>query len=226
MKLIGAGLPRTATLSQKTALEILGYDPCYHMVDVLGDLDRVDAWRRALEGSARLPDLFDGFQATVDWPGAFFYRDLLELYPDAQVVLSVRDPDDWARSMRDTIWGVLYGDMLIHHLSSARACVDSRWRAYTEMMREMWEQFGIVSDAESHMDAMSRSMRGYNDEVQDFVPADQLLVWSIGDGWEPLCAFLGVPVPDQPFPRVNDTKEFGDRIVEASLKTIHGAVTA
>jgi hypothetical protein len=138
----------------------------------------------------------------------------------------VRDPDDWARSMRDTIWGVLYGDMLIHHLSSARACVDSRWRAYTDMMREMWEQFGIVSDAESHMDAMSRSMRGYNEEVQDFVPTDQLLVWSVGDGWEPLCAFLGVPVPDQPFPCVNDTREFGDRIVEASLKSIHGAVTS
>jgi hypothetical protein len=226
MKLIGAGLPRTATLSQKAALETLGHGPCYHMVNVLGNLDEVPRWQRAMEDEQVLPELFHGFEATVDWPGSFFYRDLLELYPDAKVVLSVRDPDDWARSMRDTIWGVLYGDILTHHLSSARACLDSRWRAYTDMMKEMWERFGMVSDADAHMEAMSRAMRGYNDEVQETVPEDRLLVWSITDGWEPLCAFLDVPVPDAPFPRVNDTQEFSDRIVQASLSSIHDCVSA
>jgi hypothetical protein len=224
VRLIGAGLPRTATLSQKVALEKLGYGPCYHMVNVLGDLDLVDGWCRALNGQVPLPELLNGYESTVDWPGAFFYRDLIDLYPDAKVLLSVREPDTWARSMRDTIWGVLYGDILIHHLSAARACLEPRWRAFTEMMCEMWERSGMVNDAENHMDAMSRAMRGYNDEVQEMVPDDRLLVWSAADGWEPLCAFLEVPVPDEPFPRANDTKEFGDRIAQASMQTISGAL--
>src|ERR1700730_11299699 len=107
MKLIGAGLPRTGTLSQKVALEILGVGPCYHMVNVLGDLDIAMLWRRALDGEADWPEIFDGFESTVDWPGSFFYGELTDVYPDAKVLLSLRDADSWAQSMRDTIWGVL-----------------------------------------------------------------------------------------------------------------------
>src|SRR5436853_7037668 len=102
MKLIGAGLPRTGTLSQKVALEMLGLGPCYHMVNVLGDLDQAEGWRRALEGQGPWDEIFDGFQSTVDWPGSFFYKELVEAYPDAKVLLSVRDPEAWTRSMRDT----------------------------------------------------------------------------------------------------------------------------
>ena len=123
MKLIGAGLPRTGTLSQKVALEMLGLAPCYHMVNVLGDLDEALVWRRALEGEQPWEEVFDGYQSTVDWPGSFFYKELVEFYPDAKVLLSVRDADGWERSMRDTIWGVFYGDILIRDLSSARTRV-------------------------------------------------------------------------------------------------------
>ncbi len=84
MKLIGAGLPRTGTLSQKVALEMLGLAPCYHMVNVLGNLDEADHWRRALEGQAGWDRVFDGFQATVDWPGSFFWRELVESLPRRQ----------------------------------------------------------------------------------------------------------------------------------------------
>src|SRR2546421_58284 len=121
MKVIGAGLPRTGTLSQKVALEVLGFGPCYHMVNVLGELDLVPTWRRALDGDVSWPEVFDGFGSSVDWPGSYFYRELVEAYPDAKVVLSVRDADGWARSMRDTIWAVLYGDELLGSLSLARA---------------------------------------------------------------------------------------------------------
>jgi hypothetical protein len=104
MKLIGAGLPRTATLSQKIALESLGLRPCYHMVNVLADLELASDWRKVLDGELPLTEVLDGYEATVDWPGSFFYPELIELYPDAKVLLSVRDDEAWARSMQQTIW--------------------------------------------------------------------------------------------------------------------------
>ena len=218
MKLIGAGLPRTGTLSQKVALEMLGLAPCYHMVNVLGDLDEALVWRRALEGEQPWEEVFDGYQSTVDWPGSFFYKELVEFYPDAKVLLSVRDADGWERSMRDTIWGVFYGDILIRDLSSARTRVDPNWNGYIELMLEMWEQSGLISDgAETDPESMKQAMERFNQEVQQTVPADRLLVWSVGDGWEPLCNFLELPVPDTPFPHLNDSREFFQRIVDGAL---------
>ena len=217
MKLIGAGLPRTATLSQKVALEILGVGPCYHMVNVLMDLDVAQHWRRALYGQANWDETFAGFESTVDWPGSFFYRELIDAYPDAKVLLSVRDSEAWARSMRDTIWGVLYGDILIRHLSEARCFVDAKWRGYIDMMREMWEQSGLIEGPDTTAEWMARAMERYHQEVQQNVPSDRLLVWSVGDGWEPLCEFLELPVPEMPFPHLNDAKEFGERITDGAL---------
>ena len=220
MKLIGAGLPRTATLSQKVALEILGLGPCYHMVNVLAELDLAAHWRRALDGDADWAEIFDGFESTVDWPGSFFYRELIETYPDAKVLLSVRDGDSWARSMRDTIWGIFYGDILIRHLSDARAMVDPKWRSYLELMREMWRQSGLMEGADTSSEYMAAAAERYHEEVRRTVPADRLLVWSAGDGWEPLCEFLGVPAPEMPFPHLNDSKEFADRVIDGSLITL------
>jgi hypothetical protein len=221
MKLIGAGLPRTGTLSQKVALEILGIGPCYHMVNVLADLDIAPLWRRALDGDADWAEIFDGFESTVDWPGSFFYRELIDVYPDAKVLLSLRDGDSWAQSMRDTIWGVLYGDILIRHLSEARAIVDPKWRGYIEMMREMWQQSGLMQGPDTSAEYMSSAMERYHEEVQATVPSDRLLVWSVSDGWEPLCEFLDVPVPEMPFPHLNDSKEFVDRLTDGALITLN-----
>jgi hypothetical protein len=218
MRLIGAGLPRTATLSQKVALEMLGLAPCYHMVNVLGDLDEAEPWRRALGGERAWDEIFDGFQATVDWPGSFFYKELVDAYPDAKVLLSVRDADAWERSMRETIWGIFYGDTLSHDLSSARARVDLKWDGYLEMMKEMWRQSGLIDrGADTSSESMKLAMERFNDEVRETVPADRLLVWSVGEGWEPLCEFLELPVPDTPFPHLNDSKVFAERIVDGAL---------
>ena len=162
-----------------------------------------------------------GFQSTVDWPGSFFYRELIEFYPDAKVLLSVRDADGWERSMRETIWGVLYGDMLTRKLSDARAEVDSQWRGYIDLMREMWRRSGLIdAGAETDSESMKRAMERFNEEVQQTVPADRLLVWSASDGWDPLCEFLEIPAPDTPFPHLNDSKEFGERIVDGSLQAL------
>jgi hypothetical protein len=220
MKLIGAGLPRTGTLSQKVALEMLGLAPCYHMVNVLGDLDLAPQWRRALDGDADWASIFDGFEATVDWPGSFFYRELIEAYPDAKVLLSVRDGEAWARSMRETIWGMFYDDVVMQHLSTARAMVDPKWNGYIEMMKEMWERSGLLNGANTTAEWMSTAMDRYNEEVQRTVPAERLLVWSPGDGWEPLCELLELPVPDAPFPHLNESKAFEGRIVDGALIAI------
>ncbi|HEY2160318.1 MAG TPA: sulfotransferase [Solirubrobacteraceae bacterium] len=218
MRLIGAGLPRTGTLSQKVALEMLGLAPCYHMVNVLGDLDEAQLWRRALEGEGPWDEIFDGYPATVDWPGSYFYKELIEKYPDAKVLLSVRDADGWERSMRDTIWGLFYGDILIRDLSSARCRVDDQWRGYIELMQQMWKSSGLIDNgAQTTPESMKGAMERFNQEVQETVPADRLLVWSVGDGWEPLCEFLELPAPDTPFPHLNDSKVFVDRIVDGAL---------
>jgi hypothetical protein len=220
MKLIGAGLPRTGTLSQKVALEMLGVGPCYHMVNVLADLDLVGLWRRALEGEGPWNEIFDGFESTVDWPGSFFYAELAEAYPDAKVLLSVRDGEAWARSMRDTIYDVLYGDSLIGHMSAARSAIDAKWRGYMELMDQMWRRSGLLDPQDTSDAALIRGLQRYHDEVQQTVPSDRLLVWSVADGWEPLCEFLELPVPDTPFPHLNDSKEFSKRIVDGALLTL------
>jgi hypothetical protein len=221
MKLIGAGLPRTGTLSQKVALEILGLGPCYHMVNVLGDLSEAPKWRRAVEGDGDWQEIFGEFQATVDWPGSYFYKELIEVYPDAKVLLSVRDGDSWAASMRDTIWGIFYGDILIRDLSNARAKVDPDWAGYLDMMREMWRRSGLMPGGlETTPEAMAEAMDRYHDEVQRTVPSERLLVWSVTDGWEPLCDFLDVDVPDMPFPHLNDSKEFNERVIDGSLQVL------
>jgi hypothetical protein len=197
---------------------MLGFEPCYHMVNVLGNLDEAQTWRRGLEGEAVWEEVFDGFAATVDWPGSFFYKQLSEFYPDAKVLLSVRDAEAWERSMRDTIWGLFYGDILIRDLSRARCHVDAKWQGYLELMEEMWEQSGLISSgADTTSESMQAAMERFNAEVQENVPADRLLVWTVGDGWEPLCDFLELPVPDTPFPHLNDSKVFAERIVDGAL---------
>jgi sulfotransferase family protein len=220
MKVIGAGLPRTATLSQKLALEALGFKPCYHMVNVLSDLTEAPRWRAALDGTLAPQEIFEGFQATVDWPGSYFYAELIEAHPDAKVVLSVRDGDAWARSMHDTIWGLFYDDVLMRHLSDARSTVDPMWRGYMDMMREMWRCSGLLNGDDTTLEWMSSAMQRYNAEVQRTVAPERLLVWQASDGWDPLCEFLEVPVPETPFPRVNDSAEFGQRIVDQALAVI------
>jgi hypothetical protein len=223
MKLIGAGLPRTATLTQKISLEMLGFGPCYHMVNILSDMSLVQRWQEAFEGGADWQKMFDGFQATVDWPGSFFWKELVGAFPDAKVLLSERDGAAWARSMHDTIWGVFYGDLVMRDLSSARAKVDPGWAQYMTLMTSMWSRSGLLGDDENVFDgdALAAGMERHIAEVRSVVPAERLLVWQPADGWEPLCEFLEVPVPEAPLPRVNDSSMFADRIVDGSLAVLN-----
>jgi hypothetical protein len=220
MKLIGAGLPRTATLTQKVALEMLGIGPAYHMVDVLRDLPRLRQWEAALDGNPDWDAIFAGYESTVDWPGSYYYRELKERYPDAKILLSVRSGESWAKSMIATISSFLYGDSLMHHLSMARACIDPLWRDYSPMMKRMWRESGLIPEGCAFdADVLARQMERYNAQVQD--DFDDVLVWTPGDGWGPICELLDVPVPDAPFPHMNDSASFESLLVNGSLQAIN-----
>jgi hypothetical protein len=222
MKLIGAGMPRTATLTQKMALEMLGLGPCYHMVDVLADLEQAPLWERALDGEGPWEEIFAGYNSTVDWPGGYFYRELMDVYPEAKVLLSVREPRAWEASMRQTVWAVRHGESLIRLLSSAQAHVNPQWQGFINMIdRLVWEGKGTFASGHETPEQLIARMERHNEEVCRNVPPERLLVWSASEGWEPLCEFLELPVPDTPFPHINDRKEFLNRIIDSSL----GALT-
>ena len=191
IELIGAGLPRTGTLTQKLALEELGLSPCYHWVNLLTDLDQVELWDRAMDGEVLWEQIFDEARSTADWPGGFFYRQLMGFYPQAKVLLSVREPESWERSFRETIWTLSFGETVMPLLSRARAQIDPRWQRYLAI--------------------------AHNEQVKRVVPAERLLVWQVTDGWEPLCEFLEVDVPDSPFPRANDRDTYLERVIDGAL---------
>lgn len=224
MHVIGAGLPRTGTLTQKLAIEMLGLGPCYHWVDVLADLDqRVPQWERALDGQSHWEEIFAGYESTTDWPGGFFYAELAEAYPEAKILLSVRDPERWEPSFRETIWNMCFGDSLIHHLSAARAQIDPRWERYLRLVDRMfWIERGTFAAAHASPDDLITAMQRHQDAVKQHVPAQRLLVWDVTEGWEPLCAFLGTAVPDQPLPHANDRDTFIDRVIGGAI----GALSA
>lgn len=223
MRIIGAGLPRTATMTQKNALEMLGFGPCYHMsTTLLSDPSLIPLWKAALEGNPDWGTIFRGYEATVDYPGAFYYRELAEIYPDAKVLLSVRDGRSWARSMRDTVWDLSYGDTIAHHLMAAHAKINPVISEFSELMNGMYEKsqlFGPdpeIFDEETVIGEMER----HNAEVRAAIAPGRLLEWSPQDGWEPLCAFLDVPVPAEPLPHVNDSGFFNEVAIDWCLQAL------
>jgi hypothetical protein len=222
LNLIGAGLPRTGTLTQKLAYEQLGFGPCYHWVDLLADLDRVEQWERALAGERPWEEIFTGFNSSVDWPGGFVYDDLVAAYPDAKVVLSVRDHERWEPSFRETIWNMCFGDNLIHYLSSARGKIDPRWERYLRLVDRMfWIETGTFADSHETPAQMIAAAERHNAAVKAAVPADRLLVWDVTEGWGPLCEFLEVPVPDEPLPHANDRDTFIDRVCGGAITALN-----
>ncbi len=198
LKVVGAGLGRTGTLSLKQALELLLGQPCYHMLEVFGREDHVAKWQAAIDGT--MPDwdeMFEGFAAVVDWPAAAFWREIADADPDAPVLLSTRaTPDEWWQSANRTILEVF----------RSQAPEENAWH---RMVVDLFEKRFVHDflDADTAKAAYER----HNDEVRRTIDPGRLVEWQPGDGWDPLCKALGVDVPDEPFPHTNTTEEFRSR---------------
>jgi Sulfotransferase domain len=215
MKVIGAGLPRTATTSQMIALEMLGL-PCYHMRDMMADLGTsVPQWREALEGNADWDEILQAKESVVDWPGSYHWRELMDVYPNAKVLLSVRSPESWVQSMHNTIAQIWFGDSVMHHLAQAQYQIDPDYAAWLDVLHDMWTKADIMVGSGADAEKMAAEMQRWNQEVIDTVPSDRLLVWNPKEGWEPLCEFLEVDVPSEPLPNVNDTENFQKNLIMA-----------
>jgi hypothetical protein len=216
LQIIGAGFGRTGTLSIKAALEELGFGPCYHMAEVFQHPEHIAYWQTAAEGKAINWDaIFSNYHSAVDWPSCAFYQQQMRAYPDAKVLLTVRDPENWYESVSNTIYQ-------IHH--RAGVSLLSRLLSYPgkmlikivqpHMNRLFRMQTAVIWDGtfagnfEDKAFAIAVFQR-HIEEVKRTVPPEKLLVYNVKEGWEPLCAFLGVPVPEgRPFPRLNDREHF------------------
>ncbi|WP_248964042.1 sulfotransferase family protein [Sphaerisporangium perillae] len=209
LEVIGAGMGRTGTYSLKTALERLGYGPCHHMSSLDGDLDRIRGWEAAAqEEPVEWSRLLGGYHATVDWPSCYFWRELTAAYPDARVILTVRDPGRWYASVRDTIYRSSHRQPgwagLVMRLENL-VCPALRVRRRM-CERVIWDgTFGSRFDERRYAIEV---FEWHTAQVRAAVPADRLLVYEAGQGWEPLCEFLRVPPPDEPFPHLNDGAAF------------------
>jgi hypothetical protein len=191
LRVIGAGLGRTGTHSLMIALEKLFDQPCYHMVVAAQNPSHTKIWHDAALG--KMPDwieFFDGYGAAVDWPACSFWPEISAAFPDALILLSTRDSEAWWKSANNTIFSTFSG----------------RKNERQAMLDQLFES-RFTSKIDDR-DAAIAAFEASNAHVRETVPPGRLLEWQVGDGWEPICAALGLPVPSEPFPQTNSTEEF------------------
>ena len=193
LKVIGTGFGRTGTDSMREALEILGFGPCHHMRALVADEDHKMKWReRAVHGTPDWDVLFDGFQACVDWPSAYYWPELIKAYPEAKVLLTWRTAESWWASFERTILEVIKRSTETEETHPGSGLVTVRVFGGKPMTREH-----CIAVYEENVK-----------RVMTEVPPGRLLIHRLGDGWGPLCTHLGVPEPDVPYPSSNTTSEF------------------
>jgi Sulfotransferase domain len=194
LRVIGVGYPRTGTLSLKHALESLGFGPCHHMTELLARPERWPNWIRAARGEPVDWDtVFAQFQSSTDAPACYFYRSLAARFTDAKFILSLRPPEKWYESARATVFS---DQLLLPMLGTPMAEMISKV-VFSRYEGRLGDRAYMIAAYERH-----------NAEVQRLIPPERLLLLRAGDGWEPLCRFLGVTVPNEPYPHSNDRKEF------------------
>jgi hypothetical protein len=202
LEIIGPGFGRTGTNSLKIALEHLGFGPCHHMFEVRDNPELIKDWEALARGeTVDWGKVFAGYRSQVDWPGAKYWRELAAYFPKAKVVLTVRDPDEWFDSAAATILPFV----------QARG---QHPAPHPNAIAEMANELVVEQVFEGRMDDRAHAKRIFREhiaEVRATIPAERLLVFDLREGWEPLCAFLGVAVPDIPFPTTNSSKEFHEK---------------
>ena len=213
IKVIGAGWGRTGTESLKLALEQLGFAKCYHAYELISNPEQIIYWEQLQKGEK--PDynaLFKGYRAAVDFPVCYHYRELMAQYPDAKVILTIRDPSHWYESAAKTIFvkpepGKVRLLRFFGFFSKRlRYIYRITKNAETFLFGQVWKN--KTGDKQAMIDFFT----AWNEEVKRTVPADKLLVYEVKQGWEPLCKFLNVPVPKSSFPRANEHGDFHKRL--------------
>ncbi len=199
LDIVGAALGRTGTNSLKLALEQLGFGPCHHMFEVRDNPEQLPYWQAAARG--KLPDwdrVFADYASCVDWPSARYWREIAAHYPEAKVLLTLRDPERWFASVQATIYP---------SMASWPTREPGHSRDISEMAYEIIvaQTFGGRLDERDHALAVYRA---HEEEVRRTIAPERLLAYDVSQGWAPLCAFLEVPVPETPFPRTNTGEEF------------------
>lgn len=203
LKVIGAGLGRTGTHSLKLALNQLGLGPCHHMEAVIQAMpQQVPLWVAAIKGRPDWAAIFQGFNSAVDWPTASFYAALATEYPAAKFVLTHRDPQSWADSFGETIYKLLQ--------ERHKMTMPPPVQEWLDMAQGVIALTGIGEGL--GRDQLIALFLAHNAAVKAAIPPDRLLVWQVKEGWGPLCTFLGVAAPADPFPRSNDRAEFWDLV--------------
>tara|TARA_R110000868_G_scaffold229608_3_gene482693 strand:- start:2035 stop:2691 length:657 start_codon:yes stop_codon:yes gene_type:complete len=203
VKLIGAGFGRTGTLSLKAALEMLDLKPCHHMMEVFMNPQQASVWSAAARGEPVDWDkLLRGYEATVDWPSAHFWRELALHFPDAKVLLTARDPEKWYASFEDTIMKAITSPPSEGKVDESMKIVGGMGAL---IVRD--KTFGGNFD-KAHV---LKVYNDHNETVRRTIPPERLLEYDVSQGWEPLCKFLGVKVPKVDFPRTNSREEFNAR---------------
>ena len=205
LRIIGAGFGRTGTLSLKLALEQLGFEKCYHMMEVRNHPDHVNSWRAAARGEPiDWPKLFQSYQAAVDWPSCNFWREQMQAFPDAKVILTLRDSESWYESVMKTIWQVSK-DRKVKAVSEASSLM---------VFELIWD--GIFSGRMTDKDYVIAQYEKHNQMVIEGVPKHKLLVFEAEEGWPTLCEFLGCSIPQTGYPNVNTTKDFITRLASSN----------
>lgn len=214
LKIIGTGVGRTGTHSLKLALEQLGFGKCYHMAELFEHPERLACFQKAEKGEeADWDRLFEGYQSAVDYPVARYYKQLMKKYPEAKMIHTVRDAESWYQSASKTIiWASKpsFGRILKLLLKLPFSPVLRKQMPVLKFNGKLIElEFGKDY---KNKDEVIRHFNEHNEEVLRTVPKEKLLIFNPSEGWEPLCNFLGVPVPNVPFPTSNKRDEFIYRI--------------
>ncbi len=199
---IGAGFGRTGTLSLKWALERLGLGPCHHMSEILVNPGQLPLWQAAARGEeVDWDQALKGYRSTMDWPSAFFWRELTQAYPQAKVILSTRDPEAWYASFSRTAL----------ELAGAKDDIADPHMRATLAMGEYLVGSRVFDGRADDPEHALTIFKAHEAAVRDAIPANRLLVFDVRQGWSPLCDFLGLAVPEEPFPRINNVSEFMTR---------------
>ena len=229
MRVIGAGFGRTGTTSLKAALEELGFGPSYSLTEVFANPEHAELWEAAWRGEKVDWEGFLGnYEVAVDWPACSFYEELMQAFPAAPVILTVRDPEAWYESMRATIYQLrkVTTGPLPMKLAFKFAALFAPGVTGTARLADhlVWEDTfnGRFEDRDYAMKVFERQ----NETVRRRVPPARLLVFDVREGWEPLCDFLGVEVPDRPFPHLNEAREMRRRLLGiVALSAVAPALT-